>query len=70
MGKLYTATEIGRLIGVTGETIKRWSDVRLIPQATRLGLRKKRVWNKAKAKLILEFAKDNGYPIPEGFLNE
>jgi len=65
MGKLYTADDIGKLIGITGETVKNWEYNRLIPQAARIGLQKKRVWGELQVQRILEFARDNGYPVPE-----
>lgn len=63
MGELYSVTDIAKLVSVTPETIKHWEEMRFIPQASRMGLQRKRVWGKTKAKLILEFARDNGYII-------
>jgi len=63
MSKLYSATEIGKMIGVTPDTIKNWEKMGMIPEATRIGLQKKWVWGEWKVLRILEFAKDNGYPV-------
>jgi DNA-binding transcriptional MerR regulator len=65
---LYSLIEVGRMIGVTPETIKNWESAHYIPQASRIGLKRKRVWSQPKLELILQFAKDNGYRItpPEG----
>jgi len=66
MEKLWSANEIGALIGISGSTVKLWQDQKLIPEATRLGRLKKRVWGKYKVRLILEFARDiAGYPVPD-----
>ena len=64
MNKLYTASEIGRMIGVTPDTIKNWEKMRVIPQSSRIGLTKKRIWGQLKLRVILSFAKDQGYQIP------
>lgn len=63
MGKLYSITQIAKMIGVSPETIRNWELARLIPEAWRMGLQRKRVWNEGKLQIILEFARDNGYPI-------
>lgn len=65
MGRLYSATEIAKLVGVTPETIKHWEEMGCIPEASRLGLQRKRIWSEWKVQRILEFARDNGYPIPD-----
>jgi transposase len=69
MQRLYTVTEIAKLIGVTVETIKNWESSGLIPKAARIGRQKKRVWGPTKTQQILEFAKDNGYPVKDNLLN-
>jgi DNA-binding transcriptional MerR regulator len=67
MGKLFTTEEVADFIGVTTTTItttiREWERLNLIPQATRIGLRRVRRWSKAKVELILEFARDNGYIV-------
>ena len=65
MGKLYSARMIAELIGIDSVTVKNWESLKLIPEGTRMGLQRKRIWGKAKVLLILEFARDNGYPIPD-----
>jgi DNA-binding transcriptional MerR regulator len=69
MERIYTVTEIAKLIGVTVETIKNWEAAGLIPKATRIGRQKKRIWGPTKTKQIIEFAKDNGYPVKDNLLN-
>lgn len=63
MDKLYKATDIGKMIGVSSQTIKDWEANHFIVQSHRIGLRKTRFWGKTKVKLILDFARDNGYII-------
>ena len=66
MEKLWTAAEIGRLIGISGDTVKLWERDKLVPVATRIGRTRKRVWGKTKVRLILEFARDMAdYPVPD-----
>lgn len=71
MKTLYSLIEVSKLIGVTPETIKNWEQAHYIPQASRMGLKRKRVWGVARLKLILDFARDSGYPIknPEEAIN-
>ena len=65
MGMNYwTAAEIGTMIGISPDTVKLWERGELIPNATRIGRTKKRVWGKAKVLMILEYARDLAdYPI-------
>lgn len=63
MNKLYSTSEVARRVGVTTATIINWEKNHLIPESTRIGLRRKRVWGEMKLKLILGFAEDNGYFI-------
>ena len=63
MGNLFTTEEVAEFIGVTTTTIREWERLNLIPQATRIGLRKVRRWSRTKVELILQFARDNGYPV-------
>jgi DNA-binding transcriptional MerR regulator len=63
MRTLYSLIEVSKLIGVTPETIKNWEQAHYIPQASRMGLKRKRVWSQAKVELILGFARDNGYIV-------
>lgn len=63
MSKLYSASEIGKMLDLTSDTIKNWERMNLIPEASRIGLQRKRVWSEWKLQRILEFAKDNGYTI-------
>lgn len=65
MSKLYSAVQIAQMIGITPETVKHWESRQYIPQSARVGLRRKRVWSEGKLRLILEFARDNGYTVPE-----
>ena len=65
MGKLWSAKEVAELIGITTETLKAWEAKNFIPAAGRQGLRRKRIWSEWKLERILEFARDNGYPIKE-----
>lgn len=66
MGRLWTAAEIGKMIGISGDTVKLWEREKLVPVATRIGRTRKRVWGKAKVLMILEYACDlAGYPIPD-----
>lgn len=71
MGDLYSVTEIAKLIGVTPETVKHWEQSQLIPQSSRMGRQRKRVWGKAKVILIVRFARDLSYPVPseDEFIN-
>ena len=48
MDRTYSLIEVSKLIGVTPETIKNWEQARYIPQASRIGLKRKRVWGKTK----------------------
>ena len=61
MGKLYNCTKVAELIGVTPETIRNWEQAGYIPESSRIGLQRKRVWGEWKVQRILEFARDNGY---------
>ena len=63
MNQIYSITKVANLIGVTPETIKNWEAARLIPQASRMGLGKKRVFSQWKVQQILEFARANGYSV-------
>jgi transposase len=71
VGKLYSAKEISNLIGVTSQTIIDWESKSWIPQSTRVGLRRKRIWSGLKVQQILEFARDTaGYPVPDRILEQ
>ena len=64
MGRLWTAAEIGKMIGISGDTVKLWERENLVPAAMRIGRTRKRVWGKAKVLMILEYARDLAdYPI-------
>lgn len=65
MGKLYSVNRVAGLIGVTPETIKNWERMRYIPESSRIGLQRKRVWGEWKVQRILEFARDNGYLVKD-----
>ena len=56
MEKLWTAAEIGKLIGISSDTVKLWERDKLVPVATRIGRTRKRVWGKPKVLMILEYA--------------
>ena len=65
MGKVWSATEVGKMIGISGETVKLWEREHLIPVAMRIGRKQKRIWGKSNVLMILEYARDMaGYPIP------
>ena len=71
MGKLYSIKEIGDLIGVSPETVALWEVARLIPESTRIGRIKKRVWGKTNTLTILTYARDMlNYPIPPRIFEE
>ena len=63
MQKVYGTEEVAKMIGVTPTTVADWETKGFIPKATRVGLRRKRVWSQAKVELILGFARDNGYIV-------
>ncbi len=65
VGKVYGVTEIARLLGVNPQTIRRWSDISLIPTGSRMGLKNQRAWNRYQVAEILTFARDLGYGVPE-----
>lgn len=56
-------TEIARQIGVTPMTIKNWEGRGCIPQAQRMGIDRRRVWDSDQVQTILQFAESNGYSI-------
>lgn len=59
----YSASQIARMVGVSSRLIKVWEDdARAIPSSLRVGVQRKRMWSKPKAKLILDYAKSIGYP--------
>jgi len=61
--RTYSVGDIARLVGVSAETIKNWENARLIPQAARVGIQKRRIWGPTKAQQIIEFARNNGYLV-------
>jgi len=71
MGKLYSVTDIARLIGVCGQTITSWENQDLIPKSARIGRRRKRVWGKGNVLTILTYARDMlNYPVPPRVFEE
>jgi DNA-binding transcriptional MerR regulator len=63
MPRVYRTDEVAKMIGITPTTVADWETKGFIPKATRVGLRRKRVWSQAKVELILGFARDNGYIV-------
>ena len=70
MDKLWTASEIGEMIGISAECVKLWEREQLVPTASRVGRKRKRVWGRSKVLMILEYARDvAGYPIPDRIID-
>lgn len=59
--KFYTPIELGRMIGITPDALKRWEEDGVVPLARREGRKKRRLWSEAQAYQILVYAESIGY---------